>query len=547
LIEAMMFGKPIVTCGAGGVGEIVRDGEDALVAPPGDARALAGRLRRLVADLELRRSLGDSARQRYERSFETGAVARQMSSFIGTVASDDRAHSAGADGVESELQRMLCDVLSLDPSTAAGSAAELLDPMAHGPLHQIRAATEASRVADDRVKGTAPRVTAILLTRDRPEMLGRALDSLELSSAPRATIVIDNDSSPYGAGAVSAVCSGRRGVKLHRSELNLGCAGGRRLGLELADSEFVLFLDDDAELMPGALDHLVCDLDAHPEAGAVAATVVGPEGVVLHSGGSLQLSADVAMFGLIGKGTILARDALAPGGPADWVPGTSVLIRRSLLTEFEIDEHMATYYEDNEWCLRVSQSRPGAFRRSLEAVAVHHLLERKLGGTSAEERAFTVGLLSSHARFYERHGVLLGPCLFDVVPEFCGDDGSVDTAGARLLLELVSSKGPEWVLTAWIKGDLSSLVGSTRRERALEAEVTRLRQAVAAQEKALVFLRERHETLDRVERGGWWQLRGRLLPLLRAASWARGVSGWTSRAMRRGRPGVARSVGGREH
>jgi hypothetical protein len=49
-------------------------------------------------------------------------------------------------------------------------------------------------------------------------------------------------------------------------------------------------------------------------------------------------------------------------------------------------------------------------------------------------------------------------------------------------------------------------------------EIARLRQALAAQEESLEFLHERYQTLCRIEEGGWWRLRGRLLPLLRLAA-----------------------------
>jgi hypothetical protein len=55
-----------------------------------------------------------------------------------------------------------------------------------------------------------------------------------------------------------------------------------------------------------------------------------------------------------------------------------------------------------------------------------------------------------------------------------------------------------------------------------QAEIHRLRQAVEAQERTLDYLRQRHETLCRVEQGGWWRLRQRLLPLLRLAGRLRG-------------------------
>jgi glycogen(starch) synthase len=76
LIEAMMFGKPIVTCDSGGTGEVVAAGRNALVSPPDDPRALAESLRRLAAAPEPRAKLGACARDTYEDRFDARAVVR---------------------------------------------------------------------------------------------------------------------------------------------------------------------------------------------------------------------------------------------------------------------------------------------------------------------------------------------------------------------------------------------------------------------------------------------------------------------------------------
>jgi hypothetical protein len=57
------------------------------------------------------------------------------------------------------------------------------------------------------------------------------------------------------------------------------------------------------------------------------------------------------------------------------------------------------------------------------------------------------------------------------------------------------------------------------------AELERLRQALAAQESSLEFLHERYVTLRRIEAGGWWRLRARILPLLRIAGRLRAMRG----------------------
>src|SRR5262249_24343982 len=68
-LEAMRWGKPVVACCAGGVPEVVRDGETGLLVPPGDAAALEAALSRLLADADLRTKMGSGARARRAPGF----------------------------------------------------------------------------------------------------------------------------------------------------------------------------------------------------------------------------------------------------------------------------------------------------------------------------------------------------------------------------------------------------------------------------------------------------------------------------------------------
>ena len=64
LLEAMAWGRAIVATRVGGVPEVVDDGVEALVVPPGDPAAIAIAVRRLLADRDERRRLGEAARAR---------------------------------------------------------------------------------------------------------------------------------------------------------------------------------------------------------------------------------------------------------------------------------------------------------------------------------------------------------------------------------------------------------------------------------------------------------------------------------------------------
>jgi GT2 family glycosyltransferase len=324
-------------------------------------------------------------------------------------------------------------------------------------------------------------VTAVVVTRDRADGAMRAIDSIAGAEVGFDAVVLDNNSAPAAAAALEAGCGEREAVTLLRRDRNLGCAGGRRVALDAADAELVLFLDDDAELAPGALDLLVAELDEHPEAAGVAATVTLPDGTVEHSGGWQRVTDGMLESILLGAGRHI--DELPPSGASGWIPGMAGLFRRELLEEFPVDDRMRAYYEDHEWCYRVESAQPGGFRRSREARMVHHVTSRLGPARTFTTRSYAVELLRAHAHFYDRHGLLLRNGLFDMVP------GLDDPAAARVLMELLLSKGTAWVFTAWMNGGLDPLLGTER-------------------------LRQRDVTLALIENGGWWRLREHALPAL---------------------------------
>ena len=75
LVEAMACGVPVVATAAGGVPELVRHGENGLLAAPHDITAVAGHLATLLADPELRRRLGAAARRHVAAAYDVRAAA----------------------------------------------------------------------------------------------------------------------------------------------------------------------------------------------------------------------------------------------------------------------------------------------------------------------------------------------------------------------------------------------------------------------------------------------------------------------------------------
>ncbi len=69
LLEAAMFGVPIVSTNVGGVPEMFRDGAEALLVAPDDVTALTDAIERCLDDTDLRRQLAQNARQRVLDAF----------------------------------------------------------------------------------------------------------------------------------------------------------------------------------------------------------------------------------------------------------------------------------------------------------------------------------------------------------------------------------------------------------------------------------------------------------------------------------------------
>jgi GT2 family glycosyltransferase len=369
----------------------------------------------------------------------------------------------------------------------------------------------------------APRVTVVILSHERPTLVLGAIHSVigasERERMALKVLVLDNNSSERTRRILATACTEHPSVELHQSDRNLGCAGGRSFALELASTELVMFLDDDAELMPGALTALLHELDGHPQAQGVSATVVLPDGRVSHSGGWYSESRETVCFTLGHSGLPLEQTELSPSGPCDWIPGTAALVRRDLFERFPLDLGMASYYEDTEWCLRISRAMPGSFRRSREALVLHHAQPKPWGQTDFKGRAAVVGMISTAAYFHRRHARLLrvpGVDIFALVPGLTRPDGGLELTRARILMELAGTHSSDWLLMAWMNGSLDPLMqppdpapeshALAGQVRELNAQLDGLRGEVESAARQLDHAGGRIASLERERQEAWDRL-----------------------------------------
>lgn len=74
MLEAMSFGRPVITTGVGGVSSVVTDDRTALAVPPSDSDALARRIIELLNDPVRARAIGNAGRQHVIESFSANQM-----------------------------------------------------------------------------------------------------------------------------------------------------------------------------------------------------------------------------------------------------------------------------------------------------------------------------------------------------------------------------------------------------------------------------------------------------------------------------------------
>ncbi len=89
LVEAMACGLPVIASDARGIPDILPDGEASggIIVPPGDDRALAAALDRLLRDGALRARLGSHARRRASQPCFDPSIAHELARFLSAAGS----------------------------------------------------------------------------------------------------------------------------------------------------------------------------------------------------------------------------------------------------------------------------------------------------------------------------------------------------------------------------------------------------------------------------------------------------------------------------
>lgn len=213
-----------------------------------------------------------------------------------------------------------------------------------------------------------------------------AVESIRRQDTGCAVWVVDNSAD---AGESERLKQGLPpGVNLLVSSRNLGFAAACNFAFRECDTEYVLLLNPDARLLPGALPGLIEALDGNPRLAAVAPATWWNESrqwllptLLPETAWQWLVSALASRWPQwIGRRTALRwlawqRQLHAGSGPqpVEYLSGAVLLLRRSAVEAAGglFDERFFMFYEDADLSRRL---RGSGFRLALvpEAQAVHH-------------------------------------------------------------------------------------------------------------------------------------------------------------------------------
>ncbi|HEX8684733.1 MAG TPA: glycosyltransferase family 2 protein, partial [Ardenticatenaceae bacterium] len=211
------------------------------------------------------------------------------------------------------------------------------------------------------------------------EFLERCLSALRAQDySRREVVVVDNASSD---GSADFVAEHFPEVWLIRNDYNLGFAGGCNAGLRAADGEVLVLLNQDTEVSPGWLRHVVEALEA-PEVGVVGCKIFYPDGERLQHAGA-WFAWPLALAHHYGQGE---HDSGAYDEPriVEYVTGAALALRREVMERVGLlDEGFwPGYFEDADLCFRARAAgyeiwyRPEATLRHMESTSIKDPVRR---------------------------------------------------------------------------------------------------------------------------------------------------------------------------
>jgi GT2 family glycosyltransferase len=247
----------------------------------------------------------------------------------------------------------------------------------------------------------SPRLSIVIVSWNTRELLARCLRSLDVD--PETEIFVVDNASADGSAAM--VQEQFPGVRLLVNPENLGFARACNQAIRCSSGRYILLLNPDTEVRPGAVAVLARCLASHPPVGAVGARIVNPDGSLQTScfreprlSRELWRLLHLDVFWPYAVYRVQNWDLTRPR-QVETLLGACLMLRRAALDSIgPLDEDYFIYSEEVDLCLRLRR-RGWHLIWAPQAVVMHR------GGESTRQvaAAMFVRLYQGKILFFRKH------------------------------------------------------------------------------------------------------------------------------------------------
>lgn len=190
---------------------------------------------------------------------------------------------------------------------------------------------------------TEPRVSVIIPTHNRAEMVGQSISSVqEQSFTDWECVVVDDGSTDHTEGVVQRVAGDDPRVRYLFQQGSGSPGATRNSGVTLSSGALVAFLDDDDLWLPDKLQRQVALMDAEPD-------------VCLTFGQVQRFGAEQGIWPDL---SLPPRPTLEQLLAENFVPLSTTMVRREALDQVGLFDEQMTIAEDYELWLRLARHAP---------------------------------------------------------------------------------------------------------------------------------------------------------------------------------------------
>lgn len=222
-------------------------------------------------------------------------------------------------------------------------------------LNQAFASKESLLNPNNSMKTSPPLVSIVTVNFRKRGITCDLLDTVRAITYPNyELILVDNGAEADDRDVYEAHLPG---IRVLRSEENLGFAGGNNLGIAQAKGDYILLINNDTLVPPGFLQPLVAVLNSDERIGIVSPKIYYHEQPKM-----LQYAGSKGINPFTGRGKNLAKGMLDDGifertGPTDLAHGACMMVRREVFEDIGLlSELYFMYYEEIDFCERARRS-----------------------------------------------------------------------------------------------------------------------------------------------------------------------------------------------